>query len=228
MAGQKKKTLQNRRRILVRSHPVSVPYPGRILAIAGRYAYVQDTARVWHTYLVWSDQDYVFGFAVKMPTARMLHDHTRGHVTTCHNGHLLTSLLLVCFDPCPFSFLRSFPKPRSLTNFSPKFSKTSNDPTYLRDYEVDLAKAFCSDGYSEPRQGPDNHRRCRLVCQIKNPQTGNISSHQEYIRTRVCNSILWGLSRQNSKFVIDDAQPLSFQVVMHSTLNTCMQSAGLA
>ena len=45
---------------------------------------------------------------------------------------------------------------------------------------------------------------------------------QEYIRTRVCNSILWGLSRQNSKFVIDDAQPLSFQVVMHSTLNTCM------
>ena len=47
-------------------------------------------------------------------------------------------------------------------------------------------------------------------------------TYQEYIRTRVCNSILWGLSRQNSKFVIDDAQPLSFQVVMHSTLNTCM------
>ena len=47
-------------------------------------------------------------------------------------------------------------------------------------------------------------------------------SYQEYIRTRVCNSILWGLSRQNSKFVIGDAQPLSFQVVMHSTLNTCM------
>ena len=46
--------------------------------------------------------------------------------------------------------------------------------------------------------------------------------HQEYIRTRVGNSILWGLPRQNSKFVIDDAQPLSFQVVMHSTLNTCM------
>ena len=46
--------------------------------------------------------------------------------------------------------------------------------------------------------------------------------HQEYIRTRVGNSILWGLSRQNSKFVINDAQPLSFQVVMHSTLNTCM------
>ena len=47
-------------------------------------------------------------------------------------------------------------------------------------------------------------------------------SCQEYIRTRVGNSILWGLPRQNSKFVIDDAQPLSFQVVMHSTLNTCM------
>ena len=43
---------------------------------------------------------------------------------------------------------------------------------------------------------------------------------QEYIRTSVGNSILWGLSRQNSKFVIDDAQPLSFQVFMHSTLNT--------
>ena len=42
------------------------------------------------------------------------------------------------------------------------------------------------------------------------------------MRTRVGNSILWGLSRQNSKFVIDDAQPLSFQVVMHSPLNTCM------
>ena len=49
-----------------------------------------------------------------------------------------------------------------------------------------------------------------------------ITCYQEYIRTRVGNSILWGLPRQNSKFVIDDAQPLSFQVVMHSTLNTCM------
>ena len=46
--------------------------------------------------------------------------------------------------------------------------------------------------------------------------------HQEYMRTREGNSILTGLSRQNSKFVIDDAQPLSFQVSMHSTLNTCM------
>ena len=100
-------------------HTLAVSWPQQ----AGMHTYVQDTARVWHTYLVWSDQDYVFGFAVKMPTARMLHDHTRGHVTTCHNRHLLTSLLLVCFDPCPFSFLRSFSKPRSLTNFSPKFSK---------------------------------------------------------------------------------------------------------
>ena len=45
---------------------------------------------------------------------------------------------------------------------------------------------------------------------------------QEYMRTRVGNSIIWGLSRQNSKFIIDDARPLSFQVVMHSSLNTCM------
>ena len=46
--------------------------------------------------------------------------------------------------------------------------------------------------------------------------------YQEYMRTIVGNSILWGLSWQNSKFVIDDAQPLSFQIVMHSPLNTCM------
>ena len=32
---------------------------------------------------------------------------------------------------------------------------------------------------------------------------GSASYKQEYIRTRVGNSILWGLSRQNSKFVID-------------------------
>ena len=44
------------------------------------------------------------------------------------------------------------------------------------------------------------------------------SLYQEYMRTRAGNSILWGLSRQNSKFVVDDAQPLSFQVVMHSPL----------
>ena len=55
-------------------------------------------------------------------------------------------------------------------------------------------------------------------CPVQSP----VMLYQEYIRTRVGNSILWGLSRQNSKFVIDDAQPLSFQVVMHSTLNTCM------
>ena len=45
---------------------------------------------------------------------------------------------------------------------------------------------------------------------------------QKYMRTRVCNSILWGQSRRNFKCVIDDAQPLSSQVVMHSPLNTCM------
>ena len=47
-------------------------------------------------------------------------------------------------------------------------------------------------------------------------------SYQEYIRGRVCNFILWGLPRQKFKFVIDDAQAFSFQVVMHSPLNTCV------
>ena len=42
---------------------------------------------------------------------------------------------------------------------------------------------------------------------------------QEYIRTRVGNSIVWGLPRQRSSSSMH-AQPLSFQVVMHSTLNT--------
>ena len=46
--------------------------------------------------------------------------------------------------------------------------------------------------------------------------------HQEYMRGRVCDFILRGLPRQNFKCVIDDAQPLSFQVVMHSPLNTRM------
>ena len=45
------------------------------------------------------------------------------------------------------------------------------------------------------------------------PMRTIVQYYQEYIRTRVCNSILWGLSRQNSKFVIDDAQPLSFRLL---------------
>ena len=48
------------------------------------------------------------------------------------------------------------------------------------------------------------------------------SSNREHMRTKVGNSILWGLSRRNSKFIINDAQPLSFQVVIHSSPNTCM------
>ena len=77
---------------------------------------------------------------------------------------------------------------------------------------------------SFPRNRTCIKPQCCLHCR-KMPKTVKKAAEkcpESSIRTRVCNSILWGLSRQNSKFVIDDAQPLSFQVVMHSTLNTCM------
>ena len=49
-----------------------------------------------------------------------------------------------------------------------------------------------------------------------------ITDKTEYIRARVYNSVQWNLSRQTFDCIINDAQPLSFQVVMNTPLNTCM------
>ena len=82
----------------------------------------------------------------------------------------------------------------------PAWLQISHDRTVYRPHEYFGCNAYFWPGVLDPRS----------------------RWYQEYIRGRVCNSTLRGLPRQNFKCVINDAQPLSFQVVMHSPLNTCM------
>ena len=86
----KRKQCKTEGSILVRPHTVSVPYLGSILALP---SYGQDTARVWHTYQVWPDQDNVFGFAVKIEVSFLrLEVFSRSQHFSPSNPWCMTSL----------------------------------------------------------------------------------------------------------------------------------------